>query len=218
MELESYKKKNLSVVLELENLVQKNFSELAIEQEYQDSIMTFLNLVKLKDIPTYTHSLRVGLKSRELADYMHLDPKAMFYAGLLHDVGKCAVDSDSLKKVEGFNEKDMKKMMEHPKAGYYMLKGIHDFSAEIILRHHWFQENGYPKRLPKSSIDYSKNTQEKIDHYAMMLSLVDFYDSMSTRKNDKFGEVRLPEPAEVKQVLLIKHPSYTHSCWYCNDF
>ena len=94
-------------------------------------------------------------------------------------------------------------MKKHSKATYDLLKGKFEFTAEVALRHHYFGgEQGYPKKLPKHRQDWSKSTQALQEYYARILSIIDFYDSASTRENDKFGEKRLPTKEEVKELLL----------------
>jgi len=190
----------------LEEQLENEFLDLGISRKDRGSIKAPLIILRNKDIPTYEHSIRVGIISAEIARHMHLDPKVMFYAGVLHDIGKFLVPPEVLKKTEGFNEEDMKKIKKHPEYTYQVLRGIHEFSAEIALRHHRYQEKGYPKKLPKSNIPFSPNTKLMIDFFARILSLADFYDAISSRVNDKFGEKRKLTPEEVKSIILMKNP------------
>ena len=182
---------------DLEQSLQDTFSTLDIAEEQQISIRTYLQLIKNKDEATYRHSIRVGLKGVEVASQFGIEPKVLLYAGLLHDVGKALTDSSSLKKTEGFNSKDKAELSKHPIDGYKLLVGVHDFTAEIILRHHQYGDTAYPKRLPKSNLDFSNGNGVMIDFYSRLLSLVDFYDAIYSRDNDKFGS-----PDEKKDTLL----------------
>ncbi len=188
----------------LEEQLEEEFDKLEIYGRNRNSVETYLRLLKIKDENTYKHSLRVGFLSSNISGYMHLDQKALFFAGTLHDVGKLLIPPETLKKTKGFNEKDMAKMKKHPEYTYMLLRGVHEFSAEVALRHHKYQDRGYPKKLPKSAIDFSEKTQADINFYARILTIIDFYDSASSRKNDKFspGNPRLPTPEEVKELLL----------------
>ena len=172
----------------LEQQLSDAFIDLEVSERQQASIQTYLQLIKNKDLATYSHSIRVGLKGIELSNLFGLDPKILFYAGLLHDVGKSLTDINTLKKTVGFDDKDMDDIVKHPKDGYRLLKGIHDFSAEIIIRHHKFHGRQYPKMIPKSEITFSAGNRAMIDYYSRLLSLIDFYDAISYRKNDKFEE------------------------------
>lgn len=194
----------LLVMITLEDLLNKAFTELNIDIKNQQSIHNYLEILKQKDQATYEHSIRVGLLASQIARHIHLDPKALFFAGTLHDIGKTLISSEILQKKEGFNEEDMKEMRRHSEYTYKLLSGIHEFSAEIALRHHRYQEEGYPKNLPKSKVHFSKNTKLMIDIFGRILSLADFYDAITTRNNDKFGEKKLSQ-YEIKRILLEKN-------------
>mgnify|MGYP001578287878 CR=1 FL=1 len=189
----------------LEEKLEYSYAELGVSEHNRGSINAFLAVIRQKDIPTYEHSVRVGLLSRRIAQHMHLDQNALFYAGTLHDVGKALIEPEILKKTEKFDERDMEQMRKHVEYSYQLLRGVHEFSAEIALRHHMFQEKGYPKRLPKPKVPYSGNTQIMINFYARLLSLADFYDALTTRNNDKHGEKRKIGAIEAKQIMLDKN-------------
>jgi len=190
----------------LEDRLEREFAVLNINSENQNSIMTHLGLLKAKDHATYDHSIRVGLLASRIGKYIHLDPKALFYSGLLHDMGKLLIPPQTLQKTEEFDEQDMAEMRKHPEYTYQMLRGVHEFSAEVALRHHRYQESGYPKRLPKSKVPFSVNTKLMIDFYGRILSLADFYDAIKSRINDKFGEKKKLTEEESRSILLMKNP------------
>ena len=181
------------------------FIELRINKTNQDSVMNHLNILKRKDKDSYEHSIRTGILLTKIAKHMHLNKKASFYSGTLHDIGKILIDPEILKKTENFTEKDMKEMKKHPMYTYQILRGVHEYSAVIALRHHKFQENAYPKIVPNFKIPFSKNSEVWINTYARLLCLADSYDAMTTRINDKFGEKRKLTQNEVKSILLEKN-------------
>ncbi|MBI2128735.1 HD domain-containing protein [Candidatus Woesearchaeota archaeon] len=193
----------------LEQKLNRTFRELKISNKQRHSIQTYVALIRNKDEATYEHSARVGLKGVEVARYTHVvDPKALFYSGLLHDVGKALTDYKSLKKIAGFDEKDMEELKKHPIDGYRLLKNIHDFSARILLFHHRYVGEGYPKNIPHSEINFCRGSESNILYYARILGLIDFYDAVTHRKNDKFnpGNPRLPEKEEAKKLILKNNP------------
>jgi HD-GYP domain-containing protein (c-di-GMP phosphodiesterase class II) len=186
----------------LEEMLESEFKNLGISENNQISIKRYLGMLKAKDESTYEHCLRVGLLGEKIADYMHLDPRPLFYSGLLHDVGKLAIDRKILKKTSRFDEKDMKEMRKHPNFAYRLLKDIHEFSAEVALRHHRYQENPYPKKLPCNQ--KCPITNADINFYARLLALVDFYDAAKTRSNNKFK--KRMDDIEIKSMILEKNP------------
>lgn len=192
----------------LEEQLSAAFVELIISQNNQDAINSYLTLLRLKDTDTYEHSIRVGLLGTKVATHMHLEPKALFFAGLMHDIGKVMVDEHLLRKNGAFSKKDRQAMKNHVKYGYELLKDVYPFSAEIALRHHRHQEKGYPKRLPKPCINFSYNTRMMIEFFARILSLVDFYDALTTRADNEAGKKLNYD--EAKAIMLMKNLDQKH--------
>jgi len=191
----------------LEKRLEKTFDGLNIPEEERNSLGARLKGVKERDVPTYKHSIRVGLKSVEVARFLHLEPKTLLYAGLLHDIGKGLTDPDSLKKIEGFNGKDMDELKKHPLRGYEMIRGISDFLdyiAGVVLRSHQYGEDPYPKQLPKPKKNYSKSELVMMGYHSRLLALIDFYDSLLHRKNGKHygGKRKLPTHKEAREIIL----------------
>jgi putative nucleotidyltransferase with HDIG domain len=162
--------------------------------------LVFLAPMKIKDMPTYEHSIRVSLLARKIADFIHLDGRALLYAGLLHDVGKVQTRLETLQKTEGWTKEDTTEVMKHVMDGYKMIRGCFDFSADIILWHHKFQLLGYPRRLPKLLHEYKQGTKILIPFYGRMLSLADVFDAMH-RVNDKHGSTPLTGE-QIKEKML----------------
>ncbi|MBI4095357.1 MAG: HD domain-containing protein [DPANN group archaeon] len=190
---------------ELENKLQQAFDALGIKPDQRESLQTYLAIIRKRDEATYNHCLRVGLLSRDAADYYGLDAKALLYAGLLHDLGKAAVDGDVLRKRQGFGEGDLEKIKAHPTIGHDLLAGIHDFTAAIIVRHHRYQAKPYPDNLPQPKAKFSEGTIAQIEMYARLLSVVDFYDATTTRDNERFGG-KVTSPDALKNLFLQHKP------------
>lgn len=180
------------------------FRNAGIKDDRQGEIMGFLHPLRIKDSATYEHSIRVGLLAYKIGKYIHLDQKALLYAGLLHDIGKAQTRLAVLQKTEGWTEADTTEIMEHVIDGYRLIRDHFDFSAEIILWHHKFQSRGYPAQMPVALHTYSQGTQVMIPMYGRMLSLADTFDALH-RVNDKY--VFGPHPGEeIKQKMLTFHP------------
>ncbi len=190
----------------LESELDNTLQELKISQKNQDSVKSYLGLLKTKHNETYKHSIRVGLLSRDIARYLKLDQKALFYAGLLHDIGKALVPLDLLNKSESFTAEDREIMKTHPVDSYRLLKGVHEFSAEIVLRHHRHQDGGYPEEIPPQRAFFSEEIRNRIELCSELLSLADFYDAITSRDNDVFGDGKI-SPEEAKKRILEAKPN-----------
>ena len=165
------------------------YINLQIPLKRQEELGVMLEVLRIKDQETYKHSIRVGLLARLIGMFMHLDQRALLYAGLLHDMGKAQTNPKTLKKTEGWNEADTAEIQHHVWDGYRLLRGQFDFSAEVILWHHRFQPNSYPaeEEMPVSLHEYSQGTKIMIPLFGRLLALADSFDA-SHRVNDKFAK------------------------------
>ncbi len=177
----------------------KKIGEFHLSKDQKDLLFLFLDSIRGHDLETYFHCIRVGLKGAEASHAFNLNPKPLFYAGLLHDIGKISVEGEILRKVKGFSEEDFKKIKKHPWAGYFLLRKAYPFSAEILLRHHRYGQNPYPAKLPRTR--YNRKLMEK---YAQLPSLVDFHDALTSRNNEKFN-INVNDKESVKKILVENH-------------
>ena len=90
----------------LEQHLVSAFEELRIASEQREALIGFLAPLKVKSKQTYEHSLRVGLLARRISRFMHLDERALLYAGLMHDVGKALTPLEKLHKTDGWSAED----------------------------------------------------------------------------------------------------------------
>ena len=190
----------------LETELESAFNELGINKEARQKFIPYLDLLKLKDLATWEHSVRVGLLGRRIADYTHEDPHALFLPGIVHDVGKALIDSKVLKKNVGFNSEDKKQMDGHPVYGYKLLEGVAPFSALVSYFHHYFGKDGYPREnnLPPVNVPFSEDTLHWAKECGRLISVADFWDAITSRENDFIipGNPRLPTREEAIKILL----------------
>jgi putative nucleotidyltransferase with HDIG domain len=183
-------------------------TEVKINPNDQCAMLVFLSPLRKKDSTThvhYLHSLRVGLLARRIARFMHHDERALLMAGALHDLGKCQTCVEVLGKSEGWNPSDTSEIKKHVIDGYRMIRGRFDFTADIMVRHHTFQHDAYPKRLPKFLHRYSATTQALIVEHARIVALADVFDALH-RTNDKFGTKRTLSGGEIRDLMFKLNP------------
>lgn len=187
----------------LDERLEAEFENLKVSKGRQDAVRYYLGLLRDKHLPTYDHSVRVGLLCANICSTQGLNPERLFFAGALHDIGKLKINDHLLQKAQ-FTKKDMEEMKKHVEHSYEILKPLYPVTAEIALRHHRYQENKYPAVLPKLHVP--NHTKKEITIYSTLLALADFYDAITTRNNDKFGTNRIICGDEAKQIMLDKHP------------
>jgi putative nucleotidyltransferase with HDIG domain len=196
----------------LEIRLAEAFNELRIKPQTQSKVLSLLQPLKEKDEvhhAQYEHCLRTGLLAKNIASYMHLDEKALLYAGLFHDLGKQEIQTELLGKTREWTPEDAQEIQKHVMSGYNLLKGKFDFSAEIILWHHKFQARGYPQEMPPLLHDYSNGSKVLITEYGRILALADVYDALHRelhREKDKLGEKSRPTDSEIEKEMIKLNP------------
>jgi len=185
-----------------------SFQELSIIPVDRVNVEKLLNRLKENDRPSYEHSLRVGLLAKSIGNFLGEGARPLFFAGLLHDVGKAEVPVEILAKTGELTEEDYQVLRGHVMRGHEMLRGKFDFTAEIVLLSHRFQAHPYPDVLPAFLHDYSPETKELIYKYARLVSLADVFDALH-RENSKFGEKRRLSDDEIKAKMIELNPDQT---------
>lgn len=195
-------------VEELEREFQEACRELGISKANQDYLKSFLAPLRDKDEVTrfhYLHSLRVGLLARSIGWFTYHEEKPLFFAGILHDLGKCQTPLEILGKVGSWSDQDQQEIQQHVLDGYRLLRGRFDMSAEIIIWHHRFQEHGYPEVLPPFLHKYRETTKLLIREYGRIVALADVYDALH-RPNSKFVSGRTLTEEEIREKMFELNP------------
>ena len=140
------------------------------------TIDTILKTLHGKSEREKKHSERVGLLCEAIAAALKMDQedvKEFRTIGLMHDIGKIAIDLSILDKPGKLNKMERAEIERHPELGYQILRSINDFAklAEYTLSHHerW-DGTGYPRKLKG----------EEIPLEARIITIADSYDSMTS--------------------------------------
>ncbi len=176
------------VTEELEEKMSYVFDQLSINHKDRSALVAFAAPLKFNSDITrfhYDHSIRVALIGLSIASFMHMDKKPLLFSGYLHDIGKADIDPKVLGKSKDWTEEDTKKIKPHVVNSYNLVKDRFKLTAEIILRHHKFQANGYPEKTTKLD-GYSLSTQVMVYFFGRILALADVYEALH-RSDDKYG-------------------------------
>ncbi len=144
---------------------------------YRDTIHAFATAIDAKDAYTKGHSHRVSAYSAIVAEKMgwsKVDVEGIRVSGLLHDIGKIAVDKSIINKASPLTHTEFRELNAHPVVGYEILSNIHfpwKGVARMTRNHHEkVNGSGYPDRLERDEIPVG----------ARVMALVDAFDAMTT--------------------------------------
>lgn len=143
-----------------------------------NAINTIISTLHEKNPREEQHSKRVSDICRELALEIGLSPleaSRFKVVGLLHDIGKIAIDEGILNKPGQLTAAEWAEIRRHPDIGYRILSTSYEMQelAESILAHHerW-DGKGYPKGL----------RGEQIPVVARIIALADSFDAMTSER------------------------------------
>ena len=86
-------------------------------QIIEQTMKTFTNFIDNKDTYTQGHSTRVAAYVREMARRMGLDEQTqlnMYYAGLMHDIGKLTIADEVLNKTSRLSTEEWNLQQTEP--------------------------------------------------------------------------------------------------------
>jgi HD-GYP domain-containing protein (c-di-GMP phosphodiesterase class II) len=138
-----------------------------------------IEAVDAKDPYTRGHSDRVNYyamqlgKARKLSD---AELQALYWASLLHDVGKIAVPDMVLSKLGKLDDDEYTLMKMHSERGHDILKNIAQLQTSLPgMRHHHerFDGEGYPHGLVGVDIPL----------HARIIAIADTYDAITSSRS-----------------------------------
>ena len=125
------------------------------------------------------HSHRVSALCKRMGEALGLSEhkiEELKSVGLLHDIGKIAIDENIFNKPGKLTDDEWKEIKRHPEIGYRILSTVNDMSetAEYVLAHHekW-DGKGYPRGLKGEEIPFASR----------IITIADAYDAMTSERN-----------------------------------
>lgn len=153
----------VSRVLELEGL-RRNL-EIEVEEKTREvekltlqTITTFANSIDSRINKGGRHSFHVAKYSEQLGrllGFSNLELRDLYYAALLHDIGKIGIPDFILSKPEPLTEDEYNIIKRHPEIGGRILGDITVvpfLSIAAATHHEWYNGKGYPAGLKGEEI------------------------------------------------------------------
>jgi len=145
---------------------------------YRETVRSLVAAIEAKDAYTKGHSERVAWYARTLAEGLYMpepEVRSVEWAALLHDVGKVALDVDTLTKPRELSRDEITSVRRHPALAAQILSEI-DFLADVIpmveAHHERLDGSGYPAGL----------SGEEIPLGARILAVADSFDAMTSSR------------------------------------
>ncbi|KAF2955537.1 HD-GYP domain-containing protein [Marinitoga sp. 38H-ov] len=152
-----------------------------IKQEgkfHKDIALTLVKALEYYDNYTRGHSERVANWASLIAEKMGFDKQKIehiYWAGVLHDIGKIFVPQSILNKAARLIPEEFEKIKLHPVKGEELINKVENmqYISKIIKHHHErYDGKGYPDGL----------SGENIPIESRILAVVDSFDAMTSER------------------------------------
>ncbi len=145
-----------------------------------DVLYTIVDGFEKKTPYSRGHSKRVADISKALGEKLNIkDLDGLYYAALLHDVGKLFLPDEIISKSKlNMTESERTRWYDHPKSGAKFVKSINGLSeyAEAIEHHHErYDGSGYPDSL----------SGDEIPIFSRIIGVADAYEAMSSERSGR---------------------------------
>ena len=151
----------------------------ALEAINQETIFAFVRAIDARDPYTARHSEKVAGYAVRLARALGLPPEdcqRIHLAGMLHDVGKVALERSILHKPGQLTDEEWAQVREHPAQSAHIIGAVSRFAPYVAgARHHHerYDGRGYPDGLAGKAIPLD----------ARILAVADSYDAMTSDRS-----------------------------------
>ena len=161
---------------------------------YHNMVLSLAQAIEARDPYTRGHSEMIASLSTEVGRRVGFTKNGyyvLYWAGLLHDVGKIGIRDSILYKQSKLTDEEWQEMKKHPDIGADIVSAIPGMErvSEIIRCHHEnFDGGGYPNRLSGLQIPVEARIIRVIDSY---LAMTDHrpYNKIMTQE-EAIGEIK----------------------------
>jgi putative nucleotidyltransferase with HDIG domain len=165
------------------------------KKTFESMVRAFAHSIDARDEMTAGHSSRVAKYSQAIARHMGLDPpecRRIWYAGLLHDLGKIGTREAVLCKPGKLTPEEYEHMKEHPLHTFKILSAI-NFSSEMVdiprmaSSHHERPDGkGYPFGWSGDEIPLG----------GKIIAVADFFDALTAKRHYR-------DPMPLDEVIAL---------------
>ncbi|MCR5688145.1 MAG: HD-GYP domain-containing protein [Lachnospiraceae bacterium] len=156
-----------------------NDRQLFSQHLFEQTATALVNAIDAKDEYSRGHSLRVAEYSERIARKLGKSSDEcykIYYAALLHDVGKIGIDDSIINKKGRLTPEEYEAIKQHTVIGNQILSWINEYpylSIGAHYHHERYDGKGYPSQLKG----------EDIPEIARIISVADAYDAMTSNRS-----------------------------------
>ena len=160
---------------------------------FEQTVTALVTAIDAKDEYSHGHSLRVAEYAERIARMMgksEEECRKVYYAGLLHDVGKLGISDGIINKKSELTPEEYEVIKQHPVLGDQILSSIQDYPYIRIgahYHHERYDGTGYPEGLKG----------DEIPEIARIISVADAYDTLSSNRSYRSA---LPQQVIRKEI------------------
>lgn len=157
------------------------------------TIQTIIRTLHEKNKREEQHSHRVSALCQEMGEALGMlegEIQELKNVGLLHDIGKIAIDEEILNKPGKLTNDEWKEIKRHPEIGYRILStvnGMAETAGYVLAHHERWDGLGYPKGLKG----------DKLPLQTRIISIADAYDAMTSSRSYRDA---LPDEAAIAEL------------------
>jgi len=192
----------LSIVVLIFGVIatRKEFKSIELQRRAEIAfsvIHSLIGALEARDKYTQGHSSRVAELSRSIAKTLGLmdeTAEEIYFAGLMHDIGKIGVRDNVLLKPGKLTAEEYNEIKNHPSIGKKLVenqKTLNVFLPGILYHHERWDGKGYPDGLKG----------DEIPLMAQILSIADAYDAMTSTRPYRTS---MPHEKAMKEIMENK--------------
>ncbi len=160
----------------------------------EGTALAMQELLAIHDPYSTDHSNNVADMAKMLAESLNMSEEfvtKIYYASLMHDIGKTLIPSHILNKPARLNNDELTIIRKHPEYGADALaraENLNEIAEAVRAHHEWYDGTGYPDGLYGS----------KISLMSRIISICDSYEAMI---NDRPYRKALTKADAIKEII-----------------
>jgi putative nucleotidyltransferase with HDIG domain len=146
-----------------------------LEKTFMETVIALANAIDLRDTYTSDHSQQIANLAADVARQLELtagEIDAVYWGGLLHDIGKIGIPDSILQKPAKLNEDEWALIRKHPQLGANLVANIHkleDVAPIIENSHERYDGTGYPHGHKGDDIPIGARIVGVVDSFSAMI-------------------------------------------------